>query len=61
MESSALDTLGPLAYTMFHISQSTEGCKEEDKILTGRDTEDVIEDLGEYLASFVLYSGTSMS
>lgn len=61
MDSAVMETLGSLAFTLFHISQSTEGCKEEGKIVSGRDTEDMEAQCGEYLASFTLYSGRAMS
>ena len=52
--------LEPLAYIMFHISQSTEGCRE-DKLISGRDTDDMETNLSEFLASFVIYSGDVIS
>jgi len=55
-----IDTLGPLAYVMFHVSQSTEGCRE-DKLISGRDTDDMETNLSEFLASFVIYSGDAIS
>ena len=55
MDDGVIETLGSLAFVIFHISQSTEGCKEEGKIVQGRDSEDMDTNLGEYLASFNLY------
>ena len=70
MDKTLLNSLAPLSYTIFHISQSTEGVKEETgpdddaprkSIMPGRDIDNVNSNLSEYLASFVLYSGSCIS
>ena len=58
-EGDVVEMLGPLAHIIFHITQSADGCRE-DKMITGRESDDVNTNLAEYLSSFVLYSGDAL-